>query len=60
MPLAFIVWAFAIVIVYVFLARLWWFPPPINQHGIIYDQHFLSTLLVTGVIFFLPSSLWAM
>ncbi len=53
MPLAFIVWAFAVVIVYVFLARLWWFPPPINQHGITYDQHFLSTLLVTGVIFFL-------
>lgn len=53
MPLAFIVWIFAAVIVYIFLAQYWWFPPAINEHAAVYDQHFFSTLMVTGVIFFL-------
>jgi cytochrome c oxidase subunit 2 len=53
MLLAFIVWIFTGVIVYVFAAKWYWFPAPINQHGVTYDQHFTATLLVTGVIFFL-------
>jgi cytochrome c oxidase subunit 2 len=52
MLLALIVWVFTIVIVFIFAAKYWWFPPAINEHGANYDLHFLSTLLVTGIIFF--------
>src|SRR5258706_1597644 len=53
MLLAPVVWALTVAIVYFFAARTWWFPPPINQHGIAYDAQFMRTLIVTGVIFFL-------
>ena len=53
MLLAPIVWVLTVVIVYFFAAKTWWFPLPINQHGIAYDEQFMRTLVVTGVIFFL-------
>lgn len=53
MLLAPIVWILAAAIVYLFAAKIWWFPPPINQHGVAYDAQFMRTLIVVGVIFFL-------
>ena len=53
MLLAPIVWVLTVVIVYFFAAKTWWFPLPINQHGIAYDEQFMRTMVVTGVIFFL-------
>src|SRR5215471_13368245 len=53
MLLAPIVWVLAVVIVYVFAAKIWWFPPPINEHGALYDAQFARTAVVVGIIFFL-------
>lgn len=53
MLLAPIVWLLTIGIVILFAGKYWWFPPSINQHGQQYDQQFMFTLVVTGVIFFL-------
>jgi cytochrome c oxidase subunit II len=53
MLLAPIVWILTVIICYFFAAKTWWFPPPINQHGIAYDEQFMRTLVVTGIIFFL-------
>ncbi len=51
MLLAPIVWVLTVVIGYFFVAKTWWFPPPINQHGIAYDAQFMRTLVVVGIIF---------
>lgn len=51
MLLAVTVWALTGAIVYCFAGKFWWFPPPISQHAIVYDQQFNSTLVITGVIF---------
>jgi cytochrome c oxidase subunit 2 len=53
MLLAPVVWVLTVVICYFFIAKTWWFPPPINQHGIAYDAQFMRTLVVVGIIFFL-------
>src|ERR1700683_4538565 len=53
MLLAPIVWILTVVICYFFAAKVWWFPPPISQHGVAYDDQFMRTLVVTGIIFFL-------
>ena len=53
MLLAPIVWILTIAICYIFIGHYWWFPAPISEHGIAYDQQFTITLVVTGVIFFL-------
>src|SRR5436190_274809 len=53
MLLAPIVWVLTAVICYYFAAKTWWFPPPINAHGIVYDAQFMRTLIVVGIIFFL-------
>jgi len=53
MLLAPVIWALAVAIVYLFVAKTWWFPPPINQHGVAYDEQFMRTLVVVGIIFFL-------
>ena len=53
MLLAPIIWALTAVICYYFAAKTWWFPPPINAHGIAYDAQFMRTLIVIGIIFFL-------
>jgi cytochrome c oxidase subunit II len=51
MLLALIIWVLTLGIGYLFLAKIWWFPPPINAHGLAYDAQFARTLLVTGAIF---------
>jgi len=53
MLLAPVVWVLTVIIVYLFAAKTWWFPPPINQHGIDYDAQFMRTLIVVGIVFFL-------
>src|SRR5215475_1485105 len=53
MLLAPVVWVLTVVIAYFFVARTWWFPPPISAHGIAYDAQFMRTLVVVGIIFFL-------
>jgi len=53
MLLAPVVWALTLIIVYLFAAKTWWFPPPINQHALEYDAQFMRTLVVVGIIFFL-------
>ena len=51
MLLAPIIWVLTVGIVYFFAAKIWWFPPPINQHGMDYDAQFMRTLIVVGVVF---------
>jgi cytochrome c oxidase subunit 2 len=51
MLLAPVVWVLTVVIVYFFIAKTWWFPPPINAHGMAYDEQFMRTLIVVGIIF---------
>src|ERR1017187_8836068 len=53
MLLAPVVWILTAIIGYFFAAKTWWFPPPISAHGIAYDEQFMRTLMVTGVIFVL-------
>ena len=53
MLLAPVLWVMTLIVVYLFAAKTWWFPPPINQHGIAYDAQFMRTLVVVGIVFFL-------
>jgi cytochrome c oxidase subunit 2 len=53
MLLAILNWVFTIIIVVMFAGKYWWFPEAINEHGRQYDQQFMITLTITGVIFFL-------
>jgi len=53
MLLAPLLWAIAVATAYFFVAKTWWFPPPISQHGLAYDVQFNRTLVVVGVIFVL-------
>lgn len=53
MLLAGIIWLLTLAIAYLFYAKAWWFPPPISQHGLAYDEQFSRTLLIAGVIFVL-------
>ena len=52
MLLAPVVWVLTLIIVYLFAAKTWWFPPPISEHGFAYDEQFMRTLWITGIIFF--------
>jgi len=47
---AFIV-AMTVVTVYIFWAKIWWFPPAITNIGHEIDDQFGRTLLITGVVF---------
>ena len=37
---------------YHFFVKTWWFPPFISEYGAAYDDHFMLTLVIVGVIFF--------
>jgi len=39
--------------VYLFLAKIWWFPPTITEFGKQIDAQFHRTLVITGVVFVL-------
>ena len=40
-----------VVTVYIFWAKVWWFPPAINDIGREIDAQFMRTLLITGIVF---------
>jgi cytochrome c oxidase subunit II len=42
---------FTIVTVYIFLAKIWWFPPAISDFGNQIDAQFHRTLIITGIVF---------
>src|SRR5256885_15108051 len=44
---------FTIVTVYLFLAKIWWFPPAISEFGNRIDAQFHRTLIITGIVFVL-------
>ncbi len=37
--------------VYCFWAKIWWFPPAINDFGHEIDAQFARTFLITGIVF---------
>jgi cytochrome c oxidase subunit 2 len=37
--------------VYIFMAKIWWFPPAITDFGREIDEQFMRTLLITGIVF---------
>src|ERR1700674_1268778 len=43
--------AITFVTVYIFMAKIWWFPPAITDFGHEIDDQFARTLLITGVVF---------
>jgi cytochrome c oxidase subunit II len=45
--------AFTIITVYIFLAKIWWFPPTITAFGAQIDSQFHRTFIITGVVFVL-------
>jgi cytochrome c oxidase subunit 2 len=47
---AFII-AMTVVTVYIFWAKIWWFPPAITNIGHEIDDQFGRTLLITGIVF---------
>ena len=51
--LAIFLLVFTGVTVYLFMAKIWWFPPAINAVGKEIDRQFLRTLIITGVVFVL-------
>jgi cytochrome c oxidase subunit II len=40
-----------VVTVYIFWAKIWWFPPAITDLGHEIDAQFMRTLMITGVVF---------
>ncbi len=40
-----------VITVYIFMAKIWWFPPAITDFGHEIDDQFGRTLLITGVVF---------
>ena len=48
---------FTIVTVYLFLAKIWWFPPAISDFGAQIDAQFHRTLIITGIVFVLAQPL---
>src|SRR5271169_5612434 len=40
-----------VVTVYIFMAKIWWFPPAITNIGHEIDDQFARTLLITGIVF---------
>jgi cytochrome c oxidase subunit 2 len=44
---------FTVATVYLFLAKVWWFPPAISDFGNQIDAQFHRTLVITGIVFVL-------
>ena len=40
-----------VITVYIFIAKIWWFPPAITDLGHEIDAQFMRTLLITGIVF---------
>ncbi len=50
--LALVISLITIVTMYIFAAKIWWFPPLISDERAAYDEQFMLTLVITGIIFF--------
>ena len=50
--LALVISLITLVSMYIFAAKMWWFPPLISEQRAAYDEQFMLTLVVTGIIFF--------
>src|SRR5437879_13210401 len=53
LALGLVVTAFTLISVYIFWARIWWFPVDISTHGYAIDHQFNLTLIICGIIFVL-------
>ncbi|MGO9641341.1 MAG: cytochrome c oxidase subunit II [Candidatus Acidiferrales bacterium] len=42
---------FTAITVYIFIKKLWWFPPAITDEGHEFDAQFFRTLVITGIVF---------
>ncbi|MBI4460117.1 MAG: cytochrome C oxidase subunit II [Acidobacteria bacterium] len=51
--LAGVITIITLVSMYFFAAETWWLPPYISEYGQAYDQHFMLTLWICGIIFLL-------
>jgi cytochrome c oxidase subunit II len=51
--LALLIVAFTLITVYLFVAKVWWFPAPITAFGYQIDAQFHRTLIITGIVFVL-------
>jgi cytochrome c oxidase subunit 2 len=51
--LALLLFLFTAITVYLFVAKVWWFPAPITAFGAQIDEQFHRTLIITGVVFVL-------
>jgi cytochrome c oxidase subunit 2 len=51
MALAIFITLMTVITVYIFMAKIWWFPPAITDIGHEIDDQFARTLLITGVVF---------
>jgi cytochrome c oxidase subunit 2 len=51
--LALFIVAFTFITVYMFAAKIWWFPPAISDFGTQIDAQFHRTLIITGIVFVL-------
>ena len=49
--LALLIVVMTVITVYIFIEKIWWFPPSITDEGALFDAQFLRTLIITGVIF---------
>lgn len=56
--LALLLVIFTAITVYLFAAKVWWFPAPITAFGAQIDEQFHRTLIITGVVFVLAQSAW--
>ncbi len=45
--------AMTAITVYIFAAKIWWFPPAITAFGHEIDDQFMRTLIITGIVFVL-------
>ena len=50
--LALVISLITIASMYIFAAKIWWFPPLISEQRAAYDEQFMLTLVITGIIFF--------
>ncbi len=57
MLLAAVIWITAVLVAASFAIKRWWFPAPINAHGVTFDSIFSVNLVVMGVIFFVAQAL---
>ena len=51
LALSLFLFIFTAVTVYIFVAKVWWFPPSITAEGHEFDAQFARTLLITGIVF---------